>query len=299
MTRAEKKCLAFSVGMHSLLLVILVGSAAFESMPKQDNMVVLNMIPSRLLDSEGSGGGNPNAATPPAQPVAQPPPPTPVPQAQQQQQQQPVQTQPKPPAPQPVRRVEPQPVERPIPDTRAELPSPKPEKKAHEIKVDYTPYTASSKPSRSKPKVDTSESDNAAAAAAARRDRTLRQALQSLESGLEVKESQHTLVDVKGEGGEAFANYGDAVRSIYDHKWLAPDNVANKLAEAKVKIVVQRDGTILSAEIISSSGEDAVDKSVDRALRAVSSLPHFPEGANDQQRTFIIRFNLEAKEASG
>jgi len=298
MTRAEKKCLAFSVGLHSLLAVILIGSAAFETMPHQDNMTVLNMIPARLLDSAGSGGGNPNAAPPPPQmqPVNPQPQPTPA---------QPV-AQPKPAPPEPVKRVEQRqerteakPVERELPDMKAELPSPKPPHKEHEVKVDYTPYEAR-KMERSKPKTDDSNSAAAAASAAtARRDRAIRQALQSLQSGLEVKASQRTIVDVKGEGGEAFANYGDAVRSIYDSKWIAPDNVANKLAEAKVKIVVQSDGTILSAEIVDASGESAVDKSVERALRAVTSLPKFPEGTHDQQRTFLIRFNLEAKEGSG
>jgi TonB family protein len=298
MTRAEKKCLAFSVGLHSLLAVILIGSAAFETMPHQDNMTVLNMIPARLLDSAGSGGGNPNAAPPPPQMQPARPQPTPA---------QPV-TQPKAAPPEPVKhveqrqeRAEAKPVERALPDTKAELPSPKPPRKEHEVKVDYTPYNAK-KLERSKPKVD-ENSDSAAAAAAsaaaARRDRAIRQALQLLQSGLEVKASQRTIVDVKGEGGEAFANYGDAVRSIYDSKWIAPDNVANKLAEAKVKIVVQSDGTILSAEIVDASGESAVDKSVERALRAVTSLPKFPEGTHDQQRTFLIRFNLEAKEGSG
>jgi protein TonB len=188
-------------------------------------------------------------------------------------------------------RTEPKSVERELP--RAELPSPKPPRKAHEVQVDYTPYKASSK-ERAKPKTD-----DAALAAAARRERAIKQALQSLQSGLEVKASQRTIVDTKGEGGEAFADYNTAIGSIYYHAWTTPDNVANKLAEAKVKLVVARDGSIISAEIVNSSGESAVDKSVERTLRAVTRLPEFPSQSHDQQRTLFILFNLEAKAESG
>jgi protein TonB len=305
MTRSEKKCLAFSLGMHSLLALILIGSAAFESMPQQSNLPILNMIPARILDNAGVGGGSPTAEPPPPQP--QPIAPA---QAQSQPQPQPV-APPKPAPPELVKRVEPKPerveakpVERelPAPTPRAELPSPKPIRKAHEIQVDYTPNTAESS-QRAKPKTDEAENASASAAATARaearRDRAIQQALQSLESGLEVKASQRTVVDTKGDGGESFADYNTVVRSIYFKAWTTPDNVANKLAEAKVKLVVARDGTILSAEIVDPSGEAGVDKSVERVLRAVTRLPEFPAQSHDQQRTFIILFNVEAKEASG
>ena len=306
MTRSEKKCLAFSVGMHSLLALIFIGSAAFESMPRQDNMPILNMIPARILDNSGVGGGSP---------TAQPPPPQPITPAQVQPQPQPVApqpvAQPKTAPPEPVKRaepkperIEPKPVERelPAPTPRAELPSPKPPRKTHEIQVDYTPYNAESS-KRAKPKTDEAANASASAAAKARadarRDRAIKQALQSLESGLEVKASQRTVVDTKGDGGESFADYNTVVRSIYFRAWTTPDNVANKLAEAKVKLVVARDGSIISAEIVDHSGEAGVDKSVERVLRAVSRLPAFPAESHDQQRTFFILFNVEAKEASG
>jgi len=257
------------------------------------------------LDNVENSGGNPNAATPPQMVAPQPQPPAPQPPQQQPAPQQAV-VQPKAAPPEPVKRTEPKreeprPVERTEP-ARAELPSPKPVKKEHEIKVDYTPVNA--KASREKPKKqDDSKAQEqaanaAAAAAAARRERAIRQALQSLQTGLEVKASQRTIVDVKGPGGEAFADYGSVVRAIYDSKFVPPED-ANKLDEAKVRIVVQRDGSILSAEIVSPSGESSWDKAVDRALRAVSSLPKFPEGTTDQTRTFLIRFDVKASEGSG
>jgi TonB family protein len=306
--------MAFSVGAHTLLLVVLIGGAAFESRPKTDNMQILSMIPAKIFDEQGVGGGNPMAPeNPPPQPMMQQTPqpvtappqpqPTPVQQVQQVQPQQPVAQQ-KPP-PEPQRRVEPKPVEREVPDTKADLPSPTPPKK-HEIKVDYTPYNASSaKKTKMRPKTDDSQAQASAAAAQAaaadaKRRRAIQQALNNLQTGLEVKTSQQrSVVDTKGDGGEAYADYNSVIQSIYFHAWTTPDNVANKLAQAKVKLVLSRDGSILSADIIDSSGESAVDKSVERALRSVTHVPSFPSTSHDQQRTFYILFNLEAKEGSG
>ena len=65
-----------------------------------------------------------------------------------------------------------------------------------------------------------------------------------------------TVVDIPGQGGgEAFAGYETVIYNAYYHAWITPDSLADKLAAADVKIVVARDGTILSAELITNSGE--------------------------------------------
>jgi len=68
-----------------------------------------------------------------------------------------------------------------------------------------------------------------------------------------------------------------------------------------VKIVVARNGDVLSSDIVSKSGDPAVDQSVQRALDQVEreKLPPFPPKAEDTQRTFVIRFNFEAKQSAG
>ncbi|HWD20111.1 MAG TPA: energy transducer TonB [Verrucomicrobiae bacterium] len=299
--------MAFSLGMHSLLAIILIGGAAFESTPRTVNVATLTMLPANILDTPGVGGGSPNAVPPPPQPApAAPPevqpiaPPRPLPQTPPPQ---PAISKPAP--PKPVKLPEPKPIEREIPEPapHALLPAPKPARKTHEVQVDYTPYNASANKVK-KPKTDENDeaAANAAAAASAaraeaRRQKAFRQALASLDSGLTSKASSRSAPeDNPGEGGPSFADYGSVVRSIYDGKWMRPDNVANKFAITRVKIVVAHDGAIMSAEIVGPSGESVVDKSVERALRAVSSLPEFPHGATDSQRTFYINFNLHADE---
>jgi TonB family protein len=75
--------------------------------------------------------------------------------------------------------------------------------------------------------------------------------------------------------------------------------VADRVTGPEARVVVARDGAIRSAELVTSSGDPALDKSVERALRAVTKLPPFPAGAQEEERTFRIRLNLDAKKASG
>jgi TonB family protein len=62
---------------------------------------------------------------------------------------------------------------------------------------------------------------------------------------------------------------------------------------------VSSDGTVLSSEIMKSSGDSSVDDSVQRTLDRVTFIAPFPEGSTEKQKTFIINFNLKAKRLLG
>jgi|SRR5271157_4954383 len=299
MTRLQKKCFLFSVGMHGLLGVIVLGSSAFRDKPAtKDTPILMTMIPARILDEAGAGGGSPEPAAAP-QPAA---PATPAVQA----------PQPAPPVVrtlQPIaplhaaellarpkpREVEREPAPQPLMAKEAEA---KPARKTHEIHPDYTP--ASSVTQKKNIKTSESAAAESSSRAEARRLNQIAESLDALASGVKSSGAKGTVVEMPGQGGgEAFAGYETVIYNVYYHAWITPDSVANRLAATDAKIVVARDGTILSAEIISKSGEPALDKSVGRVLRAVTKLPPFPASARDEQRSFLIRFNLEAKEASG
>ena len=102
-----------------------------------------------------------------------------------------------------------------------------------------------------------------------------------------------------GPGGEAYANYSQVVKSIYDRAWIDPEEVTDEQATVQVKLVVYRDGTIKSDWIVNRSGIPALDKSVQSALDRVREVPRFPEGAKESERVFIINFNLKAKRLTG
>ena len=98
----------------------------------------------------------------------------------------------------------------------------------------------------------------------------------------------------------SYANYGLFVRSIYDAAWRPPSEIASPTATATARVVIARDGHIVSADLVTKSGLAPLDKSVTAALVRVTTIGRpFPEGATEETRTFFIDFNLEAKKPLG
>ena len=106
-------------------------------------------------------------------------------------------------------------------------------------------------------------------------------------------------VDIQPVGNStvAYANYATVVRSVYDGAWVLPDKIGDEDVNVKVSVTIESDGTVLSAKIISASGDDAVDASVQKALDRVQSIAPFPEGSTDKERTYVINFNTQLKKS--
>ncbi|MGB7749444.1 MAG: TonB family protein [Verrucomicrobiia bacterium] len=284
MNRLQKKCVIATAGVHLLLIVILfVGPAFFSPKPKADDLQVLDVIPANLIDAQFNSGVA-NATPPPPAPVAppQPPPPTPV-------------VTPPAPAPAPEKVEKAEPVKPPD-----KLP---PE--------DLKPVDKTSKVEPRKSQINTqlvtrvAPRDAAAAAAQAearaeareqqRRAQAIRTALRDLKGNL----TSATVVDAPGSGSAAYANYRDVVGSIYYAAWTPPDDAANDDAITRVSVTIASDGTVVSARIVTPSGDAGVDNSIQRALERVTFIAPFPEGATEKERTFVIKFNLKAKRMLG
>ncbi|HUD45558.1 MAG TPA: TonB family protein [Candidatus Baltobacteraceae bacterium] len=296
MNRVQKKCFAFSIGLHGLLAVILFGSAAFRNRAEEPDAPILSLIPANILDRAGVGGGEPAPAVraPQAQPAPQPQIQAVAPRPQ---------TEPQVVEPQPVRRVERQKPQETEEETRplvaAENPLPRPSKPRHqhEIHPTFGPAAHTAEHATSEA---VQASSQVAARSESRRLNEIENSLDHLASGVQSSGAARTVVDIPGigGGGEVFAGYRDIVRSVYYRAWIAPENGGDKSALPEARIVVARDGSIISAELVSPSGEATLDKSISRALRAVTKLPPFPASAHDEQRTFRIQFSLDLKEAS-
>ena len=114
--------------------------------------------------------------------------------------------------------------------------------------------------------------------------------LKSLKSNL----SSATKVDISGNSSASSANYATLVKSIYDAAWTLPDTII-KDENVMVKVTIARDGRVISASIITPSGDTPVDESVQRALDHVSSIAPFPDGATENERSYKIAFNPEVK----
>jgi colicin import membrane protein len=100
-----------------------------------------------------------------------------------------------------------------------------------------------------------------------------------------------------GGGGVPYAGFLQAVFSLYNQAWVLPNGVTDRNATAVASVTIARDGTILEARIIRSSGNPAVDRSVRAALDRVTRTPPFPDGATETERTITINFNAQAKQA--
>lgn len=258
MSAVNKKSVLVSAGTHLLLIVVLFVGPAFLVTKKQVNdMPVLDVIPENLID-QALFGGKPAAQPPPApQPKPEPPP---------------VRPKPRQPDPEPPRRPEPKPV--PKKPVRSE-PKWKPVKpKINLSRTSKTPV----RPTRSTPAKTTRLTDT----------------VKSLRSKL----SSTTSIQMPTGGldsGPAFANYAQAIKTLYQKAWLEPSDAQSDTSVVKARVRIARDGRILSAVVVGRSSDAAVNRSVEQALRRVTKAPPFPAGSKDKERSYTINFELSSR----
>ncbi|MGD1087151.1 MAG: TonB family protein [Verrucomicrobiota bacterium] len=251
MNRLQKKCFMVTAGIHLLLLVILfVGPAFFSAQQKPDDLLVLDVIPANLIDAPFNSGVK-NAQPPP--PVVQPAPQPPVPIS--------VVT-----PPTLVQRLEkiftPEPV-KPMQNAT--------ESEPHKIQVNtqLTTRTAQEK-----------------SMADSQRARAIKSALQRLKNNL----SSVTEVNLSGNSSAAYANYGDVVLNVYHNAWMPPDGMASDNVTVQFKVTIARDGTVISARIVTPSGDANIDAAVQRMLDRVTFIAPFPESTTETERPYLIKF---------
>lgn len=293
MNRLEQKCFVASAGIHLLLLLILlVGPAFLTSKSKSDSRPPLDYIPTKLIDAAFAGGGNPNGTPPPPAPPA-PPQPTVAPPA---------------PRPEPVKVRAPEPAPEPVKEVKPTEPDPNAVEPNNDRKrrLPDVPTTPVVRKRDTGKKVVRSPADTTSDAETEQRaiaDRNRRAAAligataRSLRDDIAPGISAEPLGP--GGGGEVYAPYDDAVRSVYWHAWTPPQDTATDAAITKVTVTIASDGTVLSSRIIKPSGDASVDRSVQRTLDRVTYIAPFPQGAKEKQRTYTIKFDLKAKRLTG
>ena len=314
MNRLEKKCFAASAGSHVLLVCLIIfGSAFFVATKKEkapSEYTKMKVVPSKLVDAAFSGGGGDPTVKPSEElqkgaPDA-PPPATEPPK-------------PEPPKPEPPK-VKPEPVTSPPEPATAPAPEPpKPTSKKSPIPLVETKRTpqpdekaraesivAALKPTKRNDADKRKAQEKAAAEARERAEREwnsqnkqLAKQIGSAVEGLSQGFEKGTVVRAYGPGGAAYQNYGDYVKQTFDDAWLTPDLMTDQEVQVEVRLVIHRTGRIIEARITRKSGNASLDRSVQGALDRVRSLKPFPEGALDQQRTFIIDFVPKFKKSVG
>ncbi len=289
MSRLEKKCLFSSAGMHLFLLLLLVLSSAFFVSDRPRSLPSVRVVPSRLVDDALSGGGgNPSKPPSDAQQKGQILAPTPAKPVE------PVRPPPEPKAD--IKKVETRPVPKKevakLPKEPAKpVPTPK-DAQAKPTGLDLKPIVRNqSAAMKAKAEAEARELARANKRAASQ----VNKAIEDLRSGF----AAGTVVEVSGTGGEAYANYAQWVKTMYDEAWLVTDDLTDETATAKVSVTIARNGDVINARLVDPSGNAALDKSVERALKSVRFVAPFPAGSRESERTFIIKFNLKSKRLAG
>jgi TonB family protein len=266
MNRLQKKCVIATAGIHLLLLTILiVGPAFFNPKSKPDDSQVLDVIPANLIDAAFNSGVK-NAQPPAPAPVVQPQP-------------QPVQLTPKPivaPAPTPTfaQRVEKFFTER-KPDLTLIEKSPSPKK------IDLTPVV------RTVPKNSTTPNQQDNSRQQQQRQKAFQNAVKNLKNNFTPSKE----INLSGNSSAAYANYGNVVTSVYHNAWTPPDGMSSDNVTVQFKVTIANDGTVINAQITSSSGDSNIDSAVQRMLSRVSFIAPFPDGVTEKERSYTINFN--------
>jgi TonB family protein len=311
MSRLQKKCIIASAAVHSLLVLILLFGAALmpEAKPKETATLIHVFDPSAVSMVLASHGGSPlaqaapqtAAATPPAPqpPMAQPPQPRAAPA--------PV-SPPEIPKPAPtksfLKRLF-EPAEPPAPAEPDDEPAPKPKKEPHKVVIDPESLKPVKHKAKKVPPTEPTDAqaqaeERAQARADARAAQRRAEAFGQVTSTLSHSLSSQTPVEMSGPGGggPAVANYRDIVATKYTDAWAPPADLDADVATVSVTVTIARDGSVMSARITRPSGNKVMDNSIQNTLDNVTFISPFPEGVGDAQRTFTIKFNLQAKRNS-
>jgi len=288
MDRLQKKCFIGSAGAHLLLgLTLFVGPAFLMVKHPPDSTPILDFVPFVTTDAQMSGGGNPNVHSAPPAPPAPPQPPQAQPQPAQPRQELAHQPEPAQPAPRETR------PEQDTPDLTSDRPR-------HKIEVSTKPVV----------RRRDSAADSTAHSERQAREQARAQAEYRQHLAQEVDEAASAIgngvavgtdfrLRGRGGGGLPYANWEQAVASVYSRAWLVPDGVTDDNATVSATVTIARDGSVVSAHITHSCGNAGVDRSVQAALDRVTHVAPLPPSATEDQRTVPLNFNVRARRLMG
>lgn len=294
MNRNQKKCLALSSLGHVLILGGLLFSLGIQPVPEPPKPKPLQLASASRIESVLAARQKVVEET----------------QAQQEPKPEPIQPEPKPkpePAPEPT--PTPKPAPKPAPKPKPEVKSPtqpKPQPKKEKAPQETKPAP---KPSKRviKPNLQKVTRENPLTAQKTERKVTpkpqpdpnlkLQQKIQDQVQAMRQNLSGSSTIQVPETSGSPLdaERYARWVRERYENAWTQPEAAQRASSTVSVKVVVSRDGTIISSRIQSRSGDSTLDDSIQRALNLVKQLPRFPDGLQEQQMEFTINFNLKSR----
>ena len=316
MISLQTKCLAGSAALHAALLLALVLAPLLIVAPTSKTAPPLRLVSSRLVDEALSR--RPRNPTPPVQVQV----PTPVEVVAPAPQIEPEPIRAEPPRPAPTQVAKPPTVQTPVARSLPPTPTPKPDVKSTQAPPTKAQKAVSAPPTKAAPTnrqvalntnainrllQDRQKAVAAAAAAEAAEKRReeeaekarMRAALQEF-SRTVGRQSQGLSIEIPGAAEAQYLDYKQIVEQAYTRAWQAPAELSSSSAQVTVQVVIARSGRVVldRTRITKRSGVRALDDSVERALK-LEMIEPFSTDSRDNERTFIIHFDLKSKAYSG
>ena len=97
-------------------------------------------------------------------------------------------------------------------------------------------------------------------------------ALEQAEAEIRRQEETARAAEAAEKAAQMTAEYQDLIRAQVASVWNYPPNVSAEL-EVEVRLVMVPTGEVISANVTRSSGNDALDRSVEQAILKASPLP--------------------------
>ena len=97
-------------------------------------------------------------------------------------------------------------------------------------------------------------------------------ALEQAEAEIRRQEEAARAAEAAEKAAQMTAEYQDLIRAQVASVWNYPPNVSAEL-EVEVRLVMVPTGEVISANVTRSSGNDALDRSVEQAILKASPLP--------------------------
>ena len=251
MGKLKRSYLAGSLVLHTVILALLVLGPMLLA-KREEKVQVIDLIPSEIVDQIMA------PKTSVAPPAPAPPKPKPAP-----------------PKPKPVKITKPKP--KPVPL------KPKP------VKITKPQIKVNLKPTVRRPDSNKIKAQQEAAERARRADAERQQAINKSINKIDSKLSGATTVNAPL-GRMAAANYESLIRRKYMDATFHPGAISGDPV-VKVRLVIARSGSVLSARIINSSGVTSWDRAVQKSLDRVKHIAPFPKAISGSQKTFTLNFN--------
>lgn len=189
---------------------------------------------------------------------------------------------------------EPEPIPEPEPEIVEEQPEPEPEPVVEKQLAEVLPVRMKPKPPVELPEPTKAPAPVEQAAQPTLQPSALADSVKSEGTTGETSQSQAASSSVGSGGGAAsqamMVDYQASVLQMLARYREYPERAMRRRIEGenRIRLVIMRDGTVLEARMVSSSGSSILDRETERLIERVRKFPPFPDQMTEQQVIWTV-----------